>query len=98
MSIYVKFTRTTHKIWSCHVTLASSSKKFYFSPNSISNFREVTKFGENWLKNTKVTGKKQIGGWKRPPTAYKVNMATSTYFDNTVVCSDIKLIFGTCVP
>ena len=28
---------------------------------------KVTKFEENWLKNKNVTGKKQIGGWKRPP-------------------------------
>ena len=76
MGTYVKFTKTTHKIWPCHVTLASNSEKFYFSPNSILNFRESYS----------------------PPTAYRVNMATSTYFDNTVVCSNIKLIFGTCIP
>ena len=27
MGIYVKFTKTTHHIWSCHVTLASNSEK-----------------------------------------------------------------------
>ena len=37
--IYVKFTKTTHQIWSCHVTLASNSEKFYHSPNSVLNFR-----------------------------------------------------------
>ena len=37
MSICVKFTMTTHQIWSCHVTLPSNSENFYFSPNSISN-------------------------------------------------------------
>ena len=62
MCIYVKFTMTTHQIWSCHVTLASNSKNFYCSPNSILNFRKVTKFEGNWLKNKKVAGKKQIGG------------------------------------
>ena len=67
MGIYVKFTITTHQIWSCHLTLASNSEKFYFSPNSILNFRKVTKFGGNWLKNIKVTGEKQIGGGKHPP-------------------------------
>ena len=35
MGIYVKFTKTTHQIWSCHVTLASNSENFYLSPNSI---------------------------------------------------------------
>ena len=48
---------------------------FYFLPNSILNFRKVTKFGGNCLKNKKVTGKKQIGGgWKilPPASAYRV--------------------------
>ena len=40
MGIYVKFTITTHQIWSCHVTLASNSENFYFSPNSVLNFRK----------------------------------------------------------
>ena len=40
MGIYVKFTITTHQIWSCYVTLASNSENFYFSPNSILNFKE----------------------------------------------------------
>ena len=55
MGIYVKFTKTTHQIWSCHVTLASNSENFYFSLNSVLNFRKVTKFGGNWLKNKNVT-------------------------------------------
>ena len=38
------------------------SKIFIFFPNSILNFSKVTKFGENWLKNKKVTGKKQNSG------------------------------------
>ena len=38
MGIYVKFTMTTHQIWSCHVTLASNSENFYFSINSILKF------------------------------------------------------------
>ena len=33
-------------------------------PNFILNFRKVTKFGGNWLKNKKVTGKNQLGGGK----------------------------------
>ena len=61
MVIYVKFTITTHQIWSCHVTLTSNSEHFYFSPNSILNFRKSYQIWGNWLKNKKVTGKKQIG-------------------------------------
>ena len=67
IGIYVKFTKTTHLIWSCHMTLASNSKKFYILPDTILNFRKVTKFGGHWLKNKKVTGKKPIGGGKDPP-------------------------------
>ena len=85
MGIYVKFTKTTHQIWSCHVTLASNSETLYFLPNSILNFRKNHQIwgklaqeqkSYNWLKNKKVTGKKQIGGWKRPPSAYGVKSKT----------------------
>ena len=38
MGIYVKFTMTTHQIWSCRVTLASNSEHFSLLPNSILNF------------------------------------------------------------
>ena len=34
------FTMTTYQIWSCHVTLAAHFENFYFSPNSILNFRK----------------------------------------------------------
>ena len=61
MGIYVKFTKTTHQIWPCHVTLASNSENFYFSPNSILNFRKVTKFGGNWLKDKKLQAKTNWG-------------------------------------
>ena len=40
MGIYVKLTKTTHQIWSCHVTLASNSENFYFLPDSVLNFRK----------------------------------------------------------
>ena len=57
MGIYVKFTRTTHQIWSCHVTLASISKNFYFSPNSVLNLGKVTKFGGIGSKTKKLQAK-----------------------------------------
>ena len=40
MGIYVKFSMNTHQIWSCQVTLASNSENFYFSSNSVLNFRK----------------------------------------------------------
>ena len=69
MGIYVKFTKTTHQIWSCHVTLASNLENFYFSPNSVLNFRKSYQIWGNLVQEEKVTGKKQIGGGggKHPP-------------------------------
>ena len=66
MGIYVKFTKTTPQIWSCHVTPDSNSEIFYLLPNSILNFRKVTKFRGNWLKNKKLQAKKKLGGGKNP--------------------------------
>ena len=74
MGIYVKFTKTTDKIWSCHASLASNSEKFYFLPNSMLNFIKSYQIWGNWFKNKNVTGKKQIGGWKRPPSADMVKV------------------------
>ena len=63
MGIYVKFTKTTHQIWSCHVTLASNSENFYFWPNSVSNFRKSYQiWGKLAQEQKKLQAKKQIGG------------------------------------
>ena len=67
MSIYVKFTKTTHQIWSCHVILPSNSENFYFSPKSVLNFRKVTKFWGKLAQKQKGTGKKTNWGWKTTP-------------------------------
>ena len=67
MDIYVKFTKTTHQIWSCHVTLASISENFYFLPNFILKFRKSYQIWGEMAQEQKVTGKKQIGGGKTPP-------------------------------
>ena len=64
--IYVNFTKTAHQIWSCHVTLALNSRRFYFFLILYQILEKVNKFGGNWLKNKKVTGKKQIEGGKDP--------------------------------
>ena len=79
MGIYVKFTITTHQTWSCHMTLASNSESFYFSTNSILNFRKSYQIWGKLAKEQKVRGKKQIGRWKTlPPSAYRVNMSATT--------------------
>ena len=66
MGIYVKFTMTTHQIWSCHVTLASNSEIFYFSPNSILNFKKSDQICGIGLR-TKRYRQKTNWGWKHPP-------------------------------
>ena len=67
MGIYVKFTKTTHQIWSCHVTLASNPEKFYFHSILYYILGKAAKFRGNWLKNKNVTGRKQIGGVEITP-------------------------------
>ena len=62
-----QFSKTTHQIWSCHVTLASNSKNFYFSPNSVLNFRKSYQIWGNLAQEQKVTGKNKLGGGKHPP-------------------------------
>ena len=72
MDIYVKFTKMTHQIWLCHVTLPSNSEKFYFSLNFVLNFKKSYQLWGKLAQEQKVTGKKQTGGWKTPPSAYRV--------------------------
>ena len=67
MGIYVKFTKTTHQIWSCNVTLTSNYKNFCFLLNSILHFRKVTKFVGNWLNNKKLQAKKTNWGMEKTP-------------------------------
>ena len=69
MGIYVKFTITTHQIWYCHVTLASNSENFYFSPDHILNFRKNYQVCEKLAQEQKVTGKKINWG-----IAYRVKL------------------------
>ena len=75
MGIYVKFTKTTHQIWSCHVTLASNSEHFYFPPNSVLNFRKVTTSGGKLAQEQESYRQKS---WKTPPpppsSAYRVKV------------------------
>ena len=66
MDVYVNFTKTTHQIWSCHVTRASNFENFYFLLNSVLNFRKVTKFGEIGPR-TKTYKQKTTWGWKTSP-------------------------------
>ena len=67
MGIYVKFTKMTHQIWSCHVTLASNSENSYFSPDFVLNVKKSYQIWGKLAQEQKVTGKKQIGGGKHLP-------------------------------
>ena len=67
MGIFVKFTKTTHQIWSFHVTLASNSENFYFSPDSILNFRKSYQIWEEFAQEQKSYRQKANWGWKTPP-------------------------------
>ena len=67
MGIYVNFTKTTHQIRSCNVTLASNFGNFYFLPNSVSNFRKIYQTWRKVDQEQKVTSKNKLGGGKHPP-------------------------------
>ena len=77
MGIYVKFTKTTHQIWSCQVTLPK-----VFSPNSVLNFRKSYQIWGKLSQEQKVTGKKQTGSVTPPsPSAYRVNTWQAPYIN-----------------
>ena len=67
IGIYVKFYHDHSPVMVISRYPGYKFRKFYFLSNSILHFGKVTKFGENWLNNKNVTGKKQNSGWKTPP-------------------------------
>ena len=93
MGIYVKFTKTTHQIWSCHVTVASNSKNFNFSPNSVANFRKSYQLWGKLAQERKVTGIKRIRGWKTPSPPMLIGLRQIDYVKGD--CSTAKLL---CFP
>ena len=61
------------------MTLAANFEDFYFSLNFILIFLgNITKFGGNWLKNKKVTGKKQNTEWKTLLLQFKISGINNT--------------------
>ena len=74
-AIFIEFEPLCKKLWTfmsilpkpltkygqCHVTLASNFENFYFLPNSVLNFRKVTKFEGNWPKNKRYKQKTNWG-------------------------------------
>ena len=63
VGIYVKFTKTTQQIWSCHVTLASNSEHFYFSPNSVLNFRKSCQIWRKLSQEQNYSYRKKKTNW-----------------------------------
>ena len=74
MGIYVKFTKTTHQIWSCHVTLVWNSENFYFSPNSVLNFRKSYQIWGKLAQEQKSCRQRTNWGVENtpPPQCYRV--------------------------
>ena len=67
MGIYVKFTKTTHQIWSCHVTLTSNSKNFYFSPDSVLKVGKSYQIWGELAQGLKCYRQKTNWGVETPP-------------------------------
>ena len=68
MGIYVKFTKTTHQIWSYQVIATSKSENFYFLPDSILNFMKSYQLREKLAQEQKrYRQKTNWGGGKDPP-------------------------------
>ena len=76
MGIYVKFTKATHQIWSCHVTLASNSENVYFSRNSVLQFRKSYQIWGKLAQEQKSYRQKTNWEWKTAPLprAYRVKL------------------------
>ena len=67
MGIYAKFTKTTQQIWSCHLTPAWNSENFYFSPNSVLNFKKSYQIWGKFAQEQKsYMQKTNWGGGKHP--------------------------------
>ena len=79
MGIFVKFTKTTHQIWSCHVTLASNSENVYFLPDSVLNFRKSYQIWGKLAQEQKRYRQKTNWGWKTSsPRVYRVKVTKNT--------------------
>ena len=65
------------------MTLATNIEIFYFSPNSILNFRKIYQIWWKLAQEQNVTGKQQKSGWKTPPSsAYRVKSVLSLIHHN----------------
>ena len=94
--------KTTHQIWSCHVTLASNSENFYFSTNSVLKFRKSYQILGKLAQEQKSYRQKQIEGGKHPlppPRAYRVknsNAANLCDLKNDTLSTRMFLLISLC--
>ena len=79
MGINVKFTKTTHQIWSCHVTLASNSENVYFLLHSVLNFRKSYQIWWKLAQEQKSYKQKITWGWKTPPPLMLIGLSFQTF-------------------
>ena len=79
MDIYVNFTKTTHQIWSCHVTPVLNVENFSFFPNSVLNFEKRYQIWGILAQEQKLQARNKSGDGKQPPSpsAYQVNCANN---------------------
>ena len=79
---------TTHHIWPYHVTLAPNFENFYFSPNSILNFRKSYQIWEKLAQEQKVTGKTanlRVENTPHPPVLIGLMNVSIMYFKNITI-------------
>ena len=89
MGIYVKVTKTTYEIWSCHVTVALNSDNVSFSPDFVLNFRKRYQIWGKLAQEPKSYRQKQIGGGNTPPPSLPllIGLNVMNSFKNTTVSS-----------
>ena len=71
------FTITTHQIWSCHLTLTADFKNFYFSPNSILNFRKSYQIWGKLAQEQKSYRQKAKLGVENTPTPVLIGLRST---------------------
>ena len=89
MDIYVKFTKTTHQIWSCHVTLASNYGNFYFSPNSALNVRKSYEIWGKLVHEQKSYRQKTNWGVETPPQVHVPNFGGGVAGSEDLACATL---------
>ena len=89
MGIYVKFTKTIHQIWSCHLTLASNSENFYCSLDSVLHFRKSYQIWGKLAEEQKSYRQKANWMENTPPPPVLIGLS-SKELNNNVTGSNLK--------